>query len=64
MKSITLKRRERLNAFYEFLSMDTNSESLEWNHLFKRLSSFFDDSSESDLAKKVGENWRKFGRHT
>ena len=64
MKSITLKRRERWNWFYQFLSTDTNSEFLEWKHLFKRLSIFFDESSESDLAKKVGENWRKFGRHT
>jgi hypothetical protein len=64
MKSITLKRRERWNSFYQFLSMDTNSEFLEWKHLFKKLSSFFDESSESDSARKVGENWRKFGRHT
>ncbi len=64
MKSITLKRRERWNLFYQFLSMDTNSEFLEWKHVFKKLSSFFDESSESDSARKVGENWRKFGRHT
>lgn len=64
MKSITLKRRERWHSFHQFLSMDTNSEFMEWKHLFKKLSSFFDESSESDWAKKVGENWRKFGRHT
>ena len=64
MKSITLKRRERWNSFYQFLSMDTNSEFLEWKNLFKGLSGFFDESSESDSAKKVGENWRKFGRDT
>jgi hypothetical protein len=63
MKSITLKRREGWNSIYQLLSMDTHSDLLEWKHLFKKLSSFFDDSSESDWAKKVGESWRKSGRH-
>jgi hypothetical protein len=48
MKSITLKRREGWNSIYQLLSMDTHSDLLEWKHLFKKLSSFFDDSSESD----------------
>jgi hypothetical protein len=64
MRSITLKRRERWNSFYQSLSMDANSEFLWWKHLSKKLSSFFDESSESDSARKVSENWRKFGRHT
>jgi len=64
MKSITLKRRERWNSFYQLLSVDTHSDLLEWKYLFKKLASFFNESSESDSARKVGENWRKFGRHT
>ncbi len=64
MRSITLKRRERWNFIYQLLSVDTHSDSLEEKSLFKKLSSFFDESSESDWAKKVGENWKKFGRHT
>jgi len=64
MKSITLKRREGWNSIYQLRSIDTQSYLPEWKAIFEKLSSFFDESSESDWAKKVGENWKKFGRHT
>jgi hypothetical protein len=64
MKSITLKRREGWNSIYQLHSIDAHSYLPEWKVIFKKLLNFFDESSESDWAKKVGENWKKSRRHT